>query len=163
MLTTWTQKYCKLYDPKYINYEGFEADQNKDIKIYYLGSTLANNFKDFSVDDETIIKYIEGQLAESASVECKTFSKAVNYSSVKYTKEDIEIGKKDNFCGQLMAKEEEVTEEVKPEEEAPKFEINPEEMTQAQEEMNTPVEPAKEEEKVVEEKPKKVKEDLEVI
>lgn len=106
-----TSKYCKLYDPKHINYEGFEADQIKDIKIYYLGSTLANNFKDFSVDDETIIKYIEGQLAESASVECKTFSKAVNYSSVKYTKEDIEIGKKDNFCGQLMAKEEEVTEE----------------------------------------------------
>ena len=54
-------------------------------------------------------------------------------------------------------KKEEVTEEVESEE-PPKFEINPEEMTQAQEEMNTPVEPAKEEEK-----PKKVKEDLEVI
>ena len=59
-------------------------------------------------------------------------------------------------------KKEEVTEEVKPEEEAPKFEINPEEITQAQEEMNTSEEPVKEE-KVVEEKPKKVKEDLEVI
>lgn len=58
-------------------------------------------------------------------------------------------------------KKEEVTEEVESEE-PPKFEINPEEMTQVQEEMNTPVEPAKEE-KAVEEKPKKVKEDLEVI
>ena len=36
------------------------------------------------------------------TIECNTFSKIIDYSKINYTKEDIEISKKDNFCGKLM-------------------------------------------------------------
>ena len=96
---------CKIYDPSQINYEGFEEDQIKDTKILFLANKLLNNEE---IPDEEIIGNLD-ELNYKINIDCKTFSKTIDYSKIKFTKEDVEIGKKNNFCGKLIY-EDEVTE-----------------------------------------------------
>ena len=98
-------KECKLYDPKQINYEGFEEDFIKDTKITILADHLLNTDEKDLSDNNKIINYLESTLKYTENIECKTFSKKIDYSTMTFSNEDIEIGKKDNFCGKLIYEE----------------------------------------------------------
>ena len=100
---------CTLHDPKIVNYEGYEEDKIKDFKIYNLARVLPSIPED--VDNDKIIEYLEKDSTSSNIIDCKTFSKIINYAAIKYTQEDIEIGKQDNFCGKLVYTEEDVSEQ----------------------------------------------------
>lgn len=102
---------CILYDPKVINYEGYEEDKIKDLKIYNLAMSLLYKHKDEIPDNDKIIEDLEKESNSSNIIECKTFSKTINYSAIKYTQEDIEIGKQDNFCRKLVYGGEDVSEQ----------------------------------------------------
>lgn len=99
---------CKLYNQKIINYEGYEEDKIKDLKIFNLWRVLSYIPED--VDNDKIIEYLKKESTGSNIIECKTFSTIINYSSIKYTQEDIEIAKQDNFCGKFEFSEEDVSE-----------------------------------------------------
>ena len=45
------------------------------------------------------------------TIECRTFSKTIDYSTITYSNKDIEIAKQDNFCGKFEFSEESVSEQ----------------------------------------------------
>ena len=98
---------CQEYGQQVINYEGYENDEIKDKKISIIFDYISGfNDKTELPDDDTIISYLEESKSEmeldnSRVIECKTYSKTIDYSQIEYTIEDIQIGKNENFCGKF--------------------------------------------------------------
>lgn len=53
---------------------------------------------------------MESRLIDIEKINCNSVTKEISYSSIKYTEDDIEKAKQENFCGKLML-ESEITEE----------------------------------------------------
>lgn len=98
---------CKEYYPDLINF--YVEDKLKYRKTDLLTSYLLNNDIE-SLETNQIISELESRLIDIEKIYCNSVTKEISYSSIKYTEDDIEKAKQDNFCGKLML-ESEITEE----------------------------------------------------
>ena len=57
-----------------------------------------------SIDDDIIIDQLSEDMNYKIKLECKTLTRTIYFSTIKYTKEAIETAKKDNFYEKLMNK-----------------------------------------------------------
>ena len=103
---------CFEYDPDLINDDYYIADHFKDVKYGVIFSYIKkHDGKDLdSLEMNQIINELENSLKEKFKIECNSFTKEIDYSTIKYTEDDIERAKQDNFCGKLMNAESEVNE-----------------------------------------------------
>lgn len=58
---------------------------------------MKNNSDSTLIDDE-IINQLNNMMKGSKNIECKTFTKTIEYSKIKYIQDDLEIARKEDFC-----------------------------------------------------------------
>jgi len=100
---------CEEYYPDLINFDSYVEDKLKDRKTDLLTPYLLNNDIE-SLEINQIISELESRLIDIEKIYCNSVTKEISYSSIKYTEDDIEKAKQENFCGKLML-ESEITEE----------------------------------------------------
>ena len=95
-------KTCVEYSPEEINYDNYVKDELKNIKNNLISSYLLEN-TDQTITYEKITEDLKQyiNMLGSQNIECKTFSKTIDYSTITYSEDDIEIARKDNFCVKL--------------------------------------------------------------
>ena len=103
-------KHCEEMAIYLNNYDNYIEDSLKNYKMLIINNYLQLNDIN-NIDEDTILEELKEESNFKMNIECKTFSETIDYSKITYTKDDIEIAKKDNFCGKLMLSEEKVNEE----------------------------------------------------
>ena len=99
---------CLEYNPDLINYDSYEEDHLKDTKIDTIIS-YSQQYSDFeSIETNEIIDELKNLLPEPIKIDCNTFTKEINYSTIEYTEDDIAKAKQSNFCGKLMSSLEDI-------------------------------------------------------
>lgn len=93
-----TRKECNPYNLDKINIDLYIKRILKKEKFSVINIYLRENDDNIdSIDDDTIISHLTELMKYTAKVECKSLTKTIDFSTVTYTKEDIEVAKKDNF------------------------------------------------------------------
>lgn len=92
-----TLKECNPYNLDKINIDLYIKRKLKEEKFYVINDYLEENDNIDSIDDDTIISQLTELMKYTVKIECKSLTKTLDFSTVTYTKEDIEVSKKDNF------------------------------------------------------------------
>ena len=90
-------KECGEYNQDIIN---LEYDYKKYMKLDLINKKLLKekNITDYNV----IIAELNSEIPKSKTIYCKSFTKSIDYSTIKITKKDIIIAQKDGFCPNIV-------------------------------------------------------------
>ena len=88
---------CEIYNPELINYDSFLAEQLKDMKISTITLYLLSNDIE-SIDTNEIKSQLNEMLTDKVKIDCNSVTKEIDYSTIKYSEDDIAKAKQDNFC-----------------------------------------------------------------
>ena len=103
--------HCEEYSPNEINFESYVDDIIKNEKIKRITDGI-DGFIATNLSNAQIIEELNKGNIRSQTIDCKTFSKTIDYSKITYIGENIETAKKSNFCGRLIYGNEEPSEEL---------------------------------------------------
>ena len=92
------EKECDSYNLNKINVDLYIKRELKLKKFSVITDYLEELNDIESLDDNGVINQLKKNLNFNVKVECKSLSKTLDYSTITFTKEDVQIAKKDIIC-----------------------------------------------------------------
>ena len=98
-VTIGSSSYCEEYDLDLINSDSYIEDELKKNKTDLIIGYLIGLGE--IPDDDTVKTSLHDMLQVTKKIECNSFTKEIDYSTITYSEDDISKAKQDNFCGKL--------------------------------------------------------------